>query len=133
MKAAWDNRPEVILLVSTETRTRDLCRRILVAHGYAVLEADNGFEALLLAGEHQGRVDLLLADVALPRMSGARLARAFELLWRRRLPVVYLGGAAAPGKPRPEAEWIPQALLPSMLQSTVDGILHTPRQLPLVH
>jgi CheY-like chemotaxis protein len=96
-----------------------------------VLEADNGFEALLVGSKHQGRVDLLLADVALPRMSGARLARAFELLWRRRLPVVYLGAAAGSRKPRLEVEGIPPALLPSMLQSTVDGLLHSLR--PLVH
>ena len=131
MNTSWDVRPEVILLVSTEDPTRELCRRILVAHGYMVLEADNGFEALLVGSKHQGRVDLLLADVALPRMSGARLARAFELLWMRRLPVVYLGAAAGSRKPRIEVEGIPPALLPSMLQSTVDGLLHSAR--PLVH
>jgi CheY-like chemotaxis protein len=129
--AVWDIRSEVILLVSADSCIRDLCRMILAAHGYTVLEADNGFDALLLAAKHQGSVDLLLADVALPRMSGARLARAFELLCHHDLPVVYLEGAVDSSKPDPRAEAIPTALLPSMLESTVDELLHSPRQLPL--
>lgn len=50
-------------------------RRILVAHGYAVLEAGDGAEALELARRHEGVIHLLLTDVVMPGIGGAELAR----------------------------------------------------------
>lgn len=48
---------------------------MLLAHGFAVLEAADGQEALDLAARHRGPIDLLLTDVVMPMVGGAELAR----------------------------------------------------------
>ncbi len=66
-----------ILLVEDEHALREVSRRILSSHGYEVLFAANGEEALQVAQEHGGPIDLLLSDVIMPRMAGTQLAELF--------------------------------------------------------
>jgi len=48
---------------------------VLAGSGYQVVSARNGVEALEAARSRGGRVDLLLADLVMPRMNGAELAQ----------------------------------------------------------
>jgi DNA-binding response OmpR family regulator len=124
MNAGWNSKTEVILLVDDESGMRASCRKILAAEGYDVIEADNGFEALILAAERHGHVDLLLTGAALPGISGTRLARAFEILWPA-VPVLYLmdEGAQASTQIQPGAAIVAKRLLALQLKSRVDGLL----------
>jgi PAS domain S-box-containing protein len=81
---------ETILLVEDDDRQRGLYRQILDAAGYRVLEARYGGEALLLCLRHEGPIHALLADAALPQMSGTELAEQAVGL-RPDLKVVLLG------------------------------------------
>ncbi|MEP6730189.1 MAG: ATP-binding protein [bacterium] len=67
---------ETVLLVEDEDGVRALGARILERHGYTVLEARNGRDALTVATQHSGAIDLLLTDVVMPEMGGKQLAEA---------------------------------------------------------
>jgi signal transduction histidine kinase len=67
---------ETILFVEDEDGVRALGARILERHGYTVLEARNGRDALAVAGQHSGPIDLLLTDVVMPEMGGKQVAEA---------------------------------------------------------
>jgi CheY-like chemotaxis protein len=82
---------ETILLVEDEDAVRELTREVLDAGGYEVLEARNGPEALELAQSHRGDIDLLLADVIMPRMSGRELAERLRTL-RPGTKVLFVSG-----------------------------------------
>jgi two-component system, cell cycle sensor histidine kinase and response regulator CckA len=71
---------ETILLAEDEDALREAISAYLNVHGYTVLEAANGVEALRLATLHAGSIQLLLTDVILPKKSGAELAREVSIL-----------------------------------------------------
>ena len=65
--------------------------KILSESGYVVLEAGSGPEALAVARDHAGEIDLLLADVDMPGMSGHETARQL-VVERSHLKVLYMSG-----------------------------------------
>jgi PAS domain S-box-containing protein len=65
---------ETILLAEDEDVVRALAHAVLQKHGYTVLQAENGAQALAACERHPGPVHLLLTDVIMPGMSGCELA-----------------------------------------------------------
>jgi CheY-like chemotaxis protein len=82
---------ETVLVAEDEDGVRELLRKTLTEYGYTVLTARHGRDALLLAGERTGGIDLLVTDIVMPEMSGRELA---ETLVDRRpdLKVLYISG-----------------------------------------
>ncbi len=62
-----------VLLVDDDPALRKALERSLGRWGYEVLAAANGGEALRLAAQYPGRIDLLLTDIAMPGISGLDL------------------------------------------------------------
>ncbi len=67
--------PATILLVEDEPAVREVTREALELGGYRVLEASGPEEAVHIADDRAAKIDLLLADVVMPGMSGPELAR----------------------------------------------------------
>jgi PAS domain S-box-containing protein len=84
---------ETLLLVEDEDAVRALLRNVLKEKGYRVLEASRGEEALELAEQYWGQIDLLVTDVVMPQMGGRELARRLANLLPQ-IKVLYISGYA---------------------------------------
>jgi CheY-like chemotaxis protein len=73
-----------VLVVDDDDTIRALVVRVLRQEAHVVFEARSAAEAMLLADENGGKVDLLLSDVVLQGMSGIELADRM----RRRYPAL---------------------------------------------
>ena len=82
---------ETILIVEDEEIVRELVCQVLSEHGYDVLCAANGVEALQISADHPGKVSLLITDVVMPQIGGLELARRLLAL-RPDLKVLYVSG-----------------------------------------
>src|SRR5262249_33671700 len=82
---------ESVLLVEDQEEVRSLAREVLQMVGYTVLEAENGRDALRVAGAHPDGIDLLLTDVVMPQVGGRDLADRLRAN-RPGLRVLYMSG-----------------------------------------
>jgi PAS domain S-box-containing protein len=82
---------ETVLLVEDEEGVRGLATLSLRRHGYTVLSAGSGHEALALAEGHPGTIDILVTDVVMAGMTGREV---FEQLRAQRpaLKVLFMSG-----------------------------------------
>jgi two-component system cell cycle sensor histidine kinase/response regulator CckA len=81
-----------VLLVEDEPTVRAVAERALTRHGYRVITADNGEEALeqLAKGEH---IDLLVSDVVMPGMDGPTVVQEARKS-RPDLKILFMSGYA---------------------------------------
>jgi PAS domain S-box-containing protein len=82
---------ETVMLVEDEALVRNLAADALRRHGYQVLSASTGLEALDLAGQALHSIDVLVTDVVMPQMGGEQLARRL-LAERPALKVLFISG-----------------------------------------
>jgi PAS domain S-box-containing protein len=82
---------ETILLVEDQPEVRAVTREILSRHGYNVLGAANGAEAILMLESHDGDMHLMMTDAVMPGMSGRALAEQL-VVNRPQLCILYTSG-----------------------------------------
>ncbi|MCK6473904.1 MAG: response regulator [Planctomycetes bacterium] len=87
---------KTVMVVDDDLDVRLSVTRLLVRHGYDVLSAQDGAEALkILYGDT--RVDLIVLDIMMPYVTGLGLLIELPELRRRSIPVILLTARAAPG------------------------------------
>src|SRR3954453_11785434 len=91
---APDERPRILVVEPNRTSLRVMTRRLAEA-GYRVTAADNGEAAI--AELYRLPIELVLAELNMPRMSGAELTRAIrgEVQWND-IPVMLITGKSDP-------------------------------------
>ncbi len=82
---------ETLLLVEDEEVVRRLVRAVLERTGYEVLVAADVRDAIHICEEHEGRIDLMVTDVAMPDLNGCELAAIVTEL-RPTMKVLYMSG-----------------------------------------
>jgi PAS domain S-box-containing protein len=82
---------ERILVIEDEDIVRNLACRGLKDHGYRVVEARNGIQALRYIRDHPGSIDLVITDVVMPEMGGRELAEQL-LRYEPDMPVLFMSG-----------------------------------------
>jgi len=82
---------ETILLVEDESDVRALAREVLERQGYTVVEASDGAQAVAVYEREAKRIDLILTDVVMPRMSGREMVDRVRAT-RPDMRVLYMSG-----------------------------------------
>jgi len=82
---------ETILVAEDEPGVRALVSHTLRQHGYTVLEASHGAEALVISERHKNAIHLLLTDVVMPQLNGRELAERLVAKLPE-LQVLYMSG-----------------------------------------
>jgi CheY-like chemotaxis protein len=84
---------ELILVVDDEADVRRVVQHALEKHGYRVISAVEGGEALSLFGRHRAEIKAVLTDMMMPGMDGPSLVQALRHL-EPKLPIIGMTGVA---------------------------------------
>jgi two-component system cell cycle sensor histidine kinase/response regulator CckA len=120
---------ETILIVEDEAAVRRMAARALAAQGYAILEAENGAEALEVLARGDSPIDLVLTDVVMPLVNGRELGERLSVE-RPGLRVLFMSGytdddIVRRGLLRPGSPFLQKPFMPGDLSRKVREVLDT--------
>jgi CheY-like chemotaxis protein len=118
-----DSEAQQILIAEDEPMIRSLLQRLLSRWGYRTLVAHDGKQALEVAENHHGNIDLLLSDVTMPEIGGQELA---EKLTQKRpvMKVILMSGYSRfQIVLRRGWEFVQKPFKPSDLKETIKKVL----------
>ncbi|AHG93833.1 PAS sensor protein (plasmid) [Gemmatirosa kalamazoonensis] len=115
-----------VLVVEDEASVRLTTRRVLERHGFAVLEARHGADALLVWREHGADIVCCVTDLRMPEMGGRELVAQIRAD-RPALPVVYLSGYVDRGAVEPADGFVEKPFTGEALLQAVTSVLRAPR------
>lgn len=84
---------ETILVAEDSEDLRQLVLRILQDNGYKVIQAGDGEEAIRVAKEYPGEIDLVISDIVMPRLSGPEAVEAIRQQ-RPQIKILLISGDA---------------------------------------
>ncbi len=90
---AFNPSSPTVLVVEDDAEIRDLIRIVLQNEGLNLLLAADGLEALEIGRRYEGKINLLLTDIVMPRMDGMNLAKELQSI-RPELPILFISGYA---------------------------------------
>ncbi|MEW6303052.1 MAG: PAS domain S-box protein [Verrucomicrobiota bacterium] len=84
---------ELVLVADDEANVREITQRTLEAHGYRVITANDGAEAVALYASDRANIKVVITDMAMPFMDGPTTIRALQKL-QPKLPAIAVSGMA---------------------------------------
>ncbi len=117
--------PRLILLVEDTAIVREQLARYLEWHGFDLLVASDGAEALKLAIQQLDDIDLIVTDVVMPKMTGPELINELKKD-RDDLPFLYMSGyteTALANEGVPLERFIPKPFKPNELVERIEQLL----------
>jgi len=96
---------ETILVAEDQPDLRWMICQFLQELGYSVLEAKDGGDAIALAEQYKGTIDVLLTDIVMPHVRGSEVARRLSAS-RPDMRIIFMSGytegefGAGPGEDR---------------------------------
>jgi signal transduction histidine kinase len=115
-------RDQVILLVDDDPLVRQLLCRSLREHGYTVIEAGDPIEALTVESEFDEPIDLLITDLAMPKLSGTELAARIGER-RKDVAMLFITGYSASHTPSPDIELLQKPFAQTTFLARVEKLL----------
>ena len=116
-----------VLVSEDDDAVRSLACRVLRKHGFHVLEASNGVHAIEIAHKHDGEIDLLLSDIAMPQMGGLELVEQLVKV-RPKIKVVFMSGYTSDAVSQPAGDscgFLEKPFTPNALVSKVRELLRS--------
>ena len=83
------------MVVDDELMACRITARVLVDAGFRVLEVHSAIEALALLSTLEGKVELVVSDIAMPGMTGLELAARMADRWPA-VPILLISGQGGP-------------------------------------
>lgn len=120
---------ELILLVDDEASVRNLLTTVLLNHGYEVIVARDGAEAVTVFTEHQQRVSLIITDIFMPKNNGRNFVDLIRPL-RPDVRVLFMSGLEAngsgrdPGRKSSKDPFLLKPFKPAALLNTIHQVLN---------
>jgi two-component system, cell cycle sensor histidine kinase and response regulator CckA len=122
-------RSSTILVCEDDEQLRALVEMMLREHGYRVLLAAHGEQAVEIATENAGAIDIVVTDVHLPQMTGPELVErlhtiqpAFEVVFLSGYPAEMFSGQLLPRG----SEFLQKPFDETSLLETIRSLLETP-------
>jgi CheY-like chemotaxis protein len=123
-------RGELVLVVDDEQYILKLARHILEAHGYRMIAASDGREALDLFARHKSGVRAAIIDMIMPTMDGATTVHILRS-HQPRLPILMMSGTAMSESEawlkQERVTFLPKPFTTQHLLAALDSILTGPR------
>lgn len=119
----------IVLVVDDDSSVREFLKDALESAGFKVLVAESGERALAAAGAWQDRIDVLVCDIVLPRMSGYVLADSLQEI-HPETKVLHISGhpdisaAVRSGFPERHRRFLLKPFYPRDLLWAVGALMH---------
>jgi PAS domain S-box-containing protein len=118
---------EKILIIDDERAFQEITKAIFNKHGYRVLTASDGTEAVALFAQHKDDIDLVMTDMIMPYLDGPATINALRRL-NPRVPIIAASGMSESEKMTeqfPHATFLQKPFTTEKLLATVDHALHS--------
>jgi two-component system cell cycle sensor histidine kinase/response regulator CckA len=119
-----------ILLAEDDDAVRRFVILILKEHGFQVLQAKDGKEALKIAAAYDGPIHVLLADVMMPELDGPSLARQLRITHPNVRPIFMSGYTAGLQLPDGRCGFVKKPFATDALIDTIQAVLAQPPKQP---